>query len=275
MVSKNPEKCFFCNKKKFISKFKYNSPPVGEIDFEINPKKYKRKLVSCVECNHWYACHKINLKNLYSGTYNKMIYKNKLKEKFLKIISLPKRKSDNYSRVKRIIEFKKFNFGKKKNLNLLDIGSGLGVFPYKIKKNGINCTSIDPDINSVKHIQKNLKINAIHGNYNYLNFNKKFNIVTLNKVLEHVSNPIKMLKKVKKNLKNLNIVYIEVPDAEKAAKIGKKREEFFIDHLHVFSKRSLELMCIKSGFKILKIQRLKEASGKYTLFCFIKNNIKN
>ena len=114
MASKNPKKCFFCNKKKFISKFKYNSPPVGEIDFEINPKKYKRKLVSCVECNHWYACHKINLKNLYSGTYNKMIYKNKLKEKFLKIISLPKRKSDNYSRVKRIIEFKKFNFRKKK-----------------------------------------------------------------------------------------------------------------------------------------------------------------
>ena len=55
MASKNPKKCFFCNKKKFISKFKYNSPPVGEIDFEINPKKYKRKLVSCVECNHWYA----------------------------------------------------------------------------------------------------------------------------------------------------------------------------------------------------------------------------
>ena len=45
MASKNPKKCFFCNKKKFISKFKYNSPPVGEIDFEINPKKYKRKLV--------------------------------------------------------------------------------------------------------------------------------------------------------------------------------------------------------------------------------------
>ena len=44
-----------------------------------------------------------------------MIYKNKLKEKFLKIISLPKRKSDNYSRVKRIIEFKKFNFRKKKS----------------------------------------------------------------------------------------------------------------------------------------------------------------
>ena len=27
-------KVFFCNKKHFISKFKYNSPPVGEIDFK-------------------------------------------------------------------------------------------------------------------------------------------------------------------------------------------------------------------------------------------------
>ncbi len=270
MVLIKKKNCIFCGGAKFVNRFKYYSKPKKEVDFQINPKKYFRELVSCINCGHWYAVHKLNLQNLYSGTYNKMNYKNKIHNSFLKIINLPKKKSDNYFRVNRINIIKKKYFNKKKDINLLDIGSGLGVFPYSIKKIGWNCVSVDPDINSVQHLISDLKIKTLHGNYYKIKYAKKFDFVTLNKVLEHVNNPIKFLQKTNKNLDNSGIIYLEVPDAEKASKYGKNREEFFIDHLHVFSKVSLKLMCKKAGFEILHISRIKEPSGKYTLYGFLK-----
>ena len=84
----------------------------------------------------------------------------------------------------------------------MDIGSGLGVFPYIVKKNGWNCTSIDPDPICIKHIHNNLKLEAICADFMDLKPHKKFDIVTLNKVLEHVNDPIKMLRKVKNWVKN-------------------------------------------------------------------------
>ena len=271
MVFNNLKKCSFCNNKKFLIKFKYSHPPKNEINFNIKSKNYKRSLISCTNCNHFFSKHKINLNNFYSGKYNKMNYEGKLYEKLLKIISLPKRKSDNYFRVERIKNFKLKYFDKKAKISLLDIGSGLGVFPYSIKKKtSWDCVSIDPDKSSVNHIKNNLKIKAHHGNFFKIRYFKKFNLITLNKVLEHVSNPIKFLKKTKNNLQKDGIVYLEVPDAEKASKKGKNREEFFIDHLHVFSKLSLYLMSIKAGFEVLKVARVKEPSGKYTLYSFLK-----
>ena len=97
----------------------------------------------------------------------------------------------------------------------------------------------------------------------------KYNIITLNKVLEHVRDPIAMLRKAKTNLLRDGFIYIEVPDAEEASKEGKNREEFFIDHVHVFSKLSLINMCKNAGLQTIKVERINEPSGKFTLFAFI------
>ncbi len=83
--------------------------------------------------------------------------------------------------------------------------------------------------------------------------------------------PIKMLKKIKDNLiKNNNFFYIEVPDATEASKLGKDREEFGIDHLHVFTLNSLYLLLKKSDFTPLSINRIRENSSKFTLTAFGK-----
>ena len=98
---------------------------------------------------------------------------------------------------------------------------------------------------------------------------RKYNVITLNKVLEHVINPIAMLRKAKKYLRNKGFIYVEVPDAENASKEGKNREEFYIDHFHVFSKLSLTLMCKNAGLQTISVNRINEPSGKFTLFAFI------
>ena len=73
------------------------------------------------------------------------------------------------------------------------------------------------------------------------------------------------------NLKKNGYFYIEVPDiAAQKDNLGYEREEFYIEHHHVFSKISLILMLSKLNLKIIKIEQIREPSSKYTLFCFAK-----
>lgn len=264
-----------CSKKFFSEKLFYKKPPKCEIDFGLS-KEYKRSYFYCSSCNHWFSdLKKIKLGDLYSGNFNQSIYKNKLFNNFIKIINLPKKKSDNFQRAARINEFCKNYFKEDiKNINMLDIGSGTGVFPYVMKKLGYRCSSIDPDLSSVNHIRKNIKIKTFHGDF--LNINSKigkYDLITFNKVLEHVVKPDLLLKHALKFLKNRNsIVYIELPDGEQAmlTKEGKNKQEFTIDHLHVFSIQSAEKILKKSNYISIQSFRYVEPSGKVTFCIFSK-----
>ena len=69
-------------------------------------------------------------------------------------------------------------------------------------------------------------------------------------------------------LKPNGAIYVEVPDATKAMREGKHREEFFSDHFHIFSLTSARALLTKNGFEIISAQRLQEPSGKYTIRLF-------
>jgi hypothetical protein len=79
-----------------------------------------------------------------------------------------------------------------------------------------------------------------------------------------------MLQKSRKHLDPYGLVYIELPDGEMAEADGPDREEFFVDHHHIFSTTSLSMMAHKAGFSVLQIQRLQEPSTKYTLRAFLE-----
>ena len=64
-------------------------------------------------------------------------------------------------------------------------------------------------------------------------------------------------------------VYVELPDGEVAARFGPDREEFYIEHIHVFSMASLCLLAMRAGFDVRVATRLHEPSDKYTLVAFL------
>ena len=78
---------------------------------------------------------------------------------------------------------------------------------------------------------------------------KKFNIITLNKVLEHVKNPIEILKNTHFWLLEKGFVYIELPDGEAAICDGPEREEN-VD-IHIFSISTISL-ANKAGYLVKK-----------------------
>ena len=118
----------------------------------------------------------------------------KIYKTFKKIINLPNSQSDNFFRLKRFLKyFKSKNISLKK---VIDIGSGTGVFPYSLLNKDIHITCLEPDTNLSKHLSNNLRLTVIKKDFFQINFKKKYDVVTLNKVLEHVQDPFKFMHKI-------------------------------------------------------------------------------
>ena len=263
------KKCFCCGTKSLRVVKIFLKSPESEPNYKI--KNYYRKLIKCKGCGHFKNESKVNMSKIYENDYSVVSYGDNLWGRLLKIYRLNK-KSDNFHRVKRILKkYKKYT--KSKNFNVLDVGAGFGLFLYALKKknNLWKYLAVEPNIANVKFILKKLRINTIKEFIEKFSTNKKFNLVTLNKVLEHTKKPIVNLKKLKKYLKKNGQIYVEIPDGTSASKIGYSREEFFIDHFHIFSKKSLTYVIRKAGFNIIQLKKIKEPSGKYTIFAFIKS----
>jgi len=270
------KKCEFCQSEVFSKTFSYDSPPEIETKFPIAIDKYSRAFITCETCSHMYSVHDIDLSGLYERDYNEYTYKdiNGLYSTFNKIINLNSSSSDNIGRCDNLEHFiSHYVSNNDRNIKILDVGSGLGVFPWEMNKRGYDITALDPDKDSFTHISENLKLKCIHIDFLDYNSDLKYDVITFNKVLEHLTDPIHMLVKSKEHLQKSGMIYIEVPDGESAKELGKDREEFLIEHYHAFSLTSLSLLATIAGFQVLSIQRLKEPSTKFTLRAFLRPNL--
>lgn len=241
---------------------RYTEPPAGENRFPQFEAQYQREFWRCQQCQHYFAQHDLDLQGLYEGDYGASLYDgDKMARSFNKINALPPAQSDNWGRV----QFLKRYFHAAPPESVLDIGSGLGVFPYRLQDLGWNCTALDPDARACAHIQKWAQVPTLQGDFLKLEPTQRFDLLTLNKVLEHVPDSIGMLQRCHLWLNADGCVYVELPDGEAAAQDSLLREEFFIEHYHAFSAASFALLAQQAGFAVQHLERLQEPSSKYTL----------
>lgn len=256
-----------CKEKDLSETFVYSKRPEGETSFDLSGQEYLRSYQRCEICHHWFGVHDIDLSSLYECDYVDATYgglegmANKLK----KILSLPKGKSDNLERVERINQ----NVMTAAGMRLLDVGAGLGVFPYEMKAAGWDVVALEPDQRTVEHLKQMVGVTGICDDL--LNLSKDqiglFDLITFNKVLEHVEDPVKLLEHASQLLKPNAQIYIELPDVA-AEKDGHGREEFFIEHHHVFSPASLAILIQNTKLYLKSLERIVEPSGKYTVYAF-------
>ncbi|MCS6289232.1 MAG: class I SAM-dependent methyltransferase [Nitrospira sp.] len=251
--------------------FHYDAPPPGEMCFDVGAQAYQRAYLRCALCRHWYSENPLDLSRLYESAYVSATYGDSFRETFQRILALPIERSDNAARVARVLQFARAYLTPGKVPTLLDIGSGLGVFPYRMKEAGWDCTVLDPDARAVEHAATVVCVRAIRGDFLMINPEQvgTFDLITFNKVLEHVVDPVGMLQRATGFLRPNGRVYIELPDGEVASHHGSQREEFFIEHHHVFSAGSLNMLAERAGFLTLSVERLHEPSGKFTLCAFL------
>lgn len=252
----------------------YDERPLDETKFIIQEGiDYEREIWKCSNCSHFVSKYNLDLKDLYSNDYVDSTYggRDGIRQNFERIMNLSPDKSDNVGRVKRVIEFIETFFSNSNSVNLLDIGSGLGVFLALIKKyKDWVCVALEPDLRFSQHIKEQLDIETLCGDFNEIEIDQKFEFITLNKVLEHTEYPLKVLKKCTQTITADGFIYIEVPDGEVAMldELSFQREEFFVEHPHIFSMSSLVILIERADLKVINCERLCEPSGKYTIRAF-------
>lgn len=259
-----------CNGAWFVLQFAYDAPPHGEVRFAFaDGATYRREVRRCTACGHFVSLHRMNGDRMYADDYMTSTYgSDGIGREFDRIVSLDPSRSDNAGRVRRIRDFAERHFGggaRGASRTLLDVGSGLGVFVHRMKAEGWICTALDPDPRAVRHAREVVGVAAVEGDFMARHDFGRFHLVTFNKVLEHVQDPVAMLARGRAHLERGGFVYVEVPDGETAAAAGAEREEFFIEHHHVFSAVSLALLACRAAFSVSALERLWEPSGKYTL----------
>ena len=218
--------------------------------------------------------HNLDDSSLYAGEYVDATYGEAaaLRRNFDRINALDPARSDDVGRVQRVLTFAQAHLTPhpaEDPPKILDVGSGLCVFLHQMKAAGWDCTALDPDARAVQHAQEMVGVKAVCGDFMAAHALGLFDVISFNKVLEHIKDPVAMLAKATEFLKPSGFVYAEVPDGEMAAPEGAHREEFFIDHWHVFSAASLALLAQRSQFSLVALERLREPSTKYTLRAFL------
>lgn len=268
--------CNICNKDNFKKVLRINKPDRFEKSMGISENNYSRTWHECLNCDILYnnIPSKVlkKIASLRDSYYEIDLSGEPLISKYKKIMSLPSDYSDNAQRVQRIKNFFVDWIGDKKKQKILDIGSGLGVFLAKWIENMSSkwdCYALEPDPIAAEHLRSLNKFTVVQKTYSSSKDLVNFRVVTINKVLEHMDNPLNFLKAVKTSLDiKKSFIYIEVPDKFTIKHRPSTDNILGSLHCNLYSPKSLLYVLENSGFEILKIDRILEPSGKLTIFAF-------
>jgi len=107
--------------------------------------------------------------------------------------------------VKRIRRFRKQG-------DLLDVGAGIGFF-LSFAKRYFSVAGTEISAEGVQIAREKYGIDVARGEIENIDFNgRKFDIITMHQVLEHVQNPHKTIDTCKSLLKDNGLLYISVPN---------------------------------------------------------------
>lgn len=267
---------------------------------------FKKNFISickCKKCNFVYLDHKLNkLNDLYSDNYWKI--EDKINSKID-----PYTQSSNY-RINSIINLIK-KYSKKQNVSVLDIGCGDGRF-MMAAKNYFEISGIEFD-KKMKLAIKDKNLDISYGKFETIIFKKKYDIVLLSHVIEHLPNPNLYLKKIHEILKPSGLLFILCPNEinsifskissisfiskylhkkmgihyeinnkipmlrySKNSTISEKLfTQIMFQHLSFFTPSSLNKFLIKNNFMLKKSICNRVLSGDNWFQNIIKNNFIN
>ena len=143
----------------------------------------------------------------------------------------------------------------------LDIGCSTGFFLEILKDNGYEeVYGVEPGEEPKKIARADIRDNIHTGFYqpglypaNY------FDLITCFQTLDHLSDPLGMIKNMYENVKPGGHVYMIMHDtnALQAKILGEKSPIIDVEHIYLFNKKNLAELCKKAGFKVVSVFDIK------------------
>lgn len=140
--------------------------------------------------------------------------------------------------------------------SLFDLGAGWGHFMLTGKMLGYNVYGIEISEQPYLYSKNDLKLPVDHIDFFEMNEDKKFDIVTLWDVLEHIDDANTFVKKCHAVTANNGYLVLQVPqiDSYFAKKYKGDWKMMSLDHVNYFSKKTITQLLEKNGFKVEAIK---------------------
>jgi 2-polyprenyl-3-methyl-5-hydroxy-6-metoxy-1,4-benzoquinol methylase len=137
-------------------------------------------------------------------------------------------------------------------LNLLEIGCGMGDFLLEAQLRGFKVSGLEVTDHLVQFANRRLGTDSVQKGF--LETSKyeagTFDVIAFFDVIEHVRDPFVFMKQVNCLLKKSGKVFIVTPslDSWSAKLLGNHWMEYKVEHLSYFNKKAMTLLLGKSGF---------------------------
>lgn len=139
---------------------------------------------------------------------------------------------------------------------LLDIGCGRGYFLDEARGRGWKVRGTDYSNKTISYAKKTLQLDVVGEDINREKEIGNYYVVCLNQVIEHFSNPFKVIQHASRKLKQNGLLYIATPNIDSlSALVNKENFDYLIppEHLIYFNKKTLVSVLEKSGLQVIYI----------------------
>lgn len=137
---------------------------------------------------------------------------------------------------------------------VLDFGSGWGHFLKLAKNRGWNVHGIELDASRAK-AANGYGLNVFNGTLEESEFSDEyFDIITAFQVLEHMTDPSDILKRLRSKLKNEGLLVLSVPNygGLESAFFGKRWKDLHpVEHIYYFNFNSLKKILARNDYLII------------------------
>lgn len=148
----------------------------------------------------------------------------------------------------------KMTISHKFNGKLLDIGCGDGKELLKHKKNGWQTYGVEINDFAASYVRKHYGLNVFTGIVEDAEFEDEFfDIIILNNVLEHMSDPKTTLNEINRILKNDGTLVISIPNANsfEARRFKKYWTAWDLPrHFYHFTPDTIKSLLLRTGFQV-------------------------
>jgi 2-polyprenyl-3-methyl-5-hydroxy-6-metoxy-1,4-benzoquinol methylase len=209
-----------------------------------------------------------------TNSYSKpKIYKcNKCELKFSELAALPNKKvEDKYNNVVDNIYideiphrekyfsslYKKISYNFHKDHSVLEVGSYYGVFGNIIKPNVKKYSGLELSKHGSDYSKKNYNLEIFNESIEeHSERQLKYDIIVMADVIEHFSNPFKMLETIEKILRPDGLLIFTTYNMDSLyAKITGRNYHWILPmHLFYFSNKTLKNICLENNLRIFKIK---------------------
>ncbi len=235
----------------------------NETSSEDNFAKYilnleKEKILVCKACDlRWLYPFMSDdeYKNFYSQGYFDELYSGETFDKRLSAIS------DEFyfkRRIRNIIKIKQ-----RRKASILDVGCGYGLFIRCAKDLGLNPVGIDISEYVISKVRaKYDDLNVVACSFFDFHTETKFDVIHMNHVFEHFTDPVRALSKIKSLLNQGGLLVMEIPNQFKniydilryIIKVPVQSKFFSLQHPFFWSEKSIKKFLSDNGFEILKVK---------------------